>query len=175
MVSGQSVEMEEIHGSSIIAHACYRDVRGLFRVISRDRQFVQLNLSRSKQGVFRGLHYQKKEPQGKLITCLSGEILDFGLDLRRDSPTYGQLHALFLSGRLEYSVYWPPGIAHGFYSMTNSEIVYQCTTPYDAESDTGVNILSPSLGLDRALSFKNLILSDRDLKLPKFIRGETFV
>lgn len=101
-----------------------------------DVPFVQDNLSRSQQGVLRGLHYQLEQPQGKLVTCLHGEIFDVAVDLRRSSPTFGQWLAVNLTGETRESLYIPPGFAHGFYVLSQTATVfYKCTSLYHPGSE----------------------------------------
>lgn len=115
------------------------DERGCFWQVSQwqnGKVFQQLNFSRSKYGVLRGMHVQHSQPQGKMIACLQGEILDVIYDLRGDSPTYGVADYKILSQGM--SLYAPPGTAHGFQCLTPTcEIVYLCTSLYHRESDTG--------------------------------------
>lgn len=173
MVPQKDIEaVEEIYGAFLFIHNQFPDNRGVFSVVESGYRFSQCNLSKSKKGVFRGLHYQTSNPQGKLITCLSGEIWDIALDLRSHSPTYGHTHMVHLSANCGYSFYVPSGCAHGFYSLSESEIMYLCTTPYDKLTDTGVNVFSPTLKISSI--FGDTVLSEKDLALPKFIRGKTF-
>jgi dTDP-4-dehydrorhamnose 3,5-epimerase len=85
-----------------------------FKEAGMDMVFVQDNQSKSKKGVLRGLHFQAKHPQGKLVRVLSGEVFDVGVDLRKGSPTFGKWHGVILSGENRKQFYVPEGFAHGF-------------------------------------------------------------
>lgn len=96
--------------------------------------FVQDNHSKSQKGVLRGLHYQIKQPQGKLVRVLRGEVYDVAVDLRKSSPTFGAWVAEILSEENKKSLWVPPGFAHGFYVMSDeAEFVYKCTDYYAPE------------------------------------------
>ena len=115
----------------------FGDERGFFMETFRhnefiehcaDRQFVQENHSRSKQGILRGLHYQLQQPQGKLVRVVSGCVYDVAVDVRRSSPTFGQWVGVELSAENKRQLWVPEGFAHGFYVMSESaEFVYRCT------------------------------------------------
>lgn len=125
--------------------------------------FVQDNISRSACGVLRGLHYQLKHPQGKLITVIRGEIFDVVVDIRRGSPTFGKWNAFILNDENHAQLYIPPGFAHGFCVL--SEFVdfhYKCTDYYHPGdefgvlwNDTEIGIEWPDLGVDVTLSEKD--------------------
>jgi dTDP-4-dehydrorhamnose 3,5-epimerase len=105
--------------------------RGKFAAAGIDVEFVQDNLSHSKQGVLRGLHYQIEQAQGKLVRALSGEIFDVAVDLRRSSPTFGHWEGFWLSAETRRSLYIPPGFAHGFYvTSPAADVLYKCTDLY---------------------------------------------
>ena len=132
-----------------------------------DINFVQDNQSSSQRGVLRGLHFQKKHPQGKLVRVIQGEIFDAALDIRPSSPTFGQWYGVILSEREQNQFFIPPGFAHGFLVLSVSCIfAYKCTDFYHPEDEGGViwndpdaNIRWPNLGMD-------YILSEKDEKLP---------
>lgn len=99
-----------------------------------DIKFVQENHSQSNKGVLRGLHYQIKNPQGKLIRAISGEIFDVAVDIRKKSPFFGKWVGKILSGENKKMLWIPPGFAHGFYVLSDkAEIVYKCTNYYIPE------------------------------------------
>ena len=103
--------------------------------------FVQDNQSKSKKGVLRGLHFQKKNPQGKLVRVVSGEVYDVAVDLRRGSDTYGKWYGVLLSAENKKQFYVPEGFAHGFVVMSETaEFVYKCTRFYDP-SDEGLSLI----------------------------------
>ncbi len=155
------------------------DERGSFCELYRDSwgsalgtKFVQCNISESKKNVLRGMHFQTKNPQGKLITVLSGAIIDLVVDLRKDSSSFEKFIAMPLG--FGSCIYAPSGTAHGFIAIKDSTIMYQCTTPYDPETDSGINWLSPPWGeqikeIAEAYSENTKqILSDKDRNLPHY-------
>jgi len=136
--------------------------------------FVQDNQSRSRKGTLRGLHFQKRFPQGKLVRVIQGEVFDVAVDTRPGSPTLGKWHAVILSGAKQNQFYIPPGFAHGFLALSDEVIFsYKCTDFYYPEDEGGIvwndpeiNIKWPDLDLD-------YILSDKDKKWPPFAaKGE---
>jgi len=131
-----------------------------------EKPFVQINHSKSLRGVLRGLHYQKDPmAQGKLITVIEGEIFDVGVDLRKDSPTYGQWTSLKLNAEKKDMLYIPEGFAHGFYVLSETaQLIYYCTQVYSPENERG--IIWDDKELDIAWPIENPILSDRDRDLP---------
>lgn len=138
----------ELSGVKIIEPKVYSDARGLFfesfqaaryKEAGIDLTFVQDNISRSSQGVLRGLHYQLQHQQGKLVTVLSGEIFDVVVDVRFGSPTFGKWIGLILSGQNHKQLYIPPGFAHGFCVLSQyADFHYKCTDYYHPEDEQGV-------------------------------------
>lgn len=112
--------------------------------------FVQDNYSYSVKGVLRGLHYQKDpHAQGKLVGVIAGEIYDVAVDIRQESPTYGQWVGVSLSGENRLRLYIPPGFAHGFYVFSEFvHVVYKTTAEYSPEADRGIAWDDPSIGID---------------------------
>lgn len=166
----------KIPGSFLIHHDKHTDLRGSFQELWRQKDitFVQDNVSISKGGVLRGLHMQTNNPQGKLVTCLKGSIVDVFVDLRQDSPTFLQYCFVYLQEGLK-SVYIPPGCAHGFLTLKeegDEHIVhYKCTTFYDKESDGGIIYNDPTIEIPWH-SWTNpdtIIVSDKDKSLPEVI------
>jgi dTDP-4-dehydrorhamnose 3,5-epimerase len=141
----------------------HRDKRGLFLEGHRDAEgwpkFVQDNISISRKGVVRGMHYQiDPKAQGKLVRVLKGEILDAMLDLRT-----GQLHKMIISDASHDAVYIPPGYAHGFQALCEDTIVYyKCTEFYSPEHERG---FSP---VDFEWPIADMIISDKDKSLPRY-------
>ena len=125
--------------------------------------FVQDNISRSRYGVLRGLHYQLKYPQGKLVTVISGEVFDVVVDIRVNSPTFGEWFSVVLNDKNHRQLYVPPGFAHGFCVL--SEFVdfhYKCTDYYHPEdergiiwNDRGIDIKWPDIKVDPIVSSKD--------------------
>lgn len=127
-----------------------------------EAEFVQDNLSRSRQGVLRGLHYQIQHPQGKLVTVLQGEIYDVAVDVRRSSPHFGQWTGVRLSDRTRESLYIPPGFAHGFYVLSETaDVFYKCTDVYCPEHERTVLWNDPAIGIAWPLEGVPL-LSEKD-------------
>jgi dTDP-4-dehydrorhamnose 3,5-epimerase len=128
-------------------------------------EFVQDNMSQSRSGVLRGLHYQWPIPQGKLVHCIQGEIWDVAVDIREDSPTFGEWHAEYLNDQNRHALYIPEGFAHGFCVISESALVaYKCTAPYQAEYDAGVRFDDPRFNV--AWPIKDTLLSEKDTNLP---------
>lgn len=148
-----SHQLLPVHGAYIQTNKVHEDERGTFSEIYRyhDRKeneapMVQQNVSFSFMGVLRGMHTQKENPQGKLVTCVYGSIWDVIYDIRKDSPTFGKGAALTLDFKSGESLYVPPGCLHGFLALSRFAVVhYSCTAYYDAKSDGGVRWDSPEL------------------------------
>ena len=129
--------------------------------------FVQDNESRSVYGVLRGLHFQKNSPQGKLVRVTSGEIFDVAVDLRKNSATYGKWYGAVLSEENKLELYIPEGFAHGFVVLSESATVaYKCTSYYDKSDEGGVLYCDSDLGIDWHIPTSDIILSDKDARLP---------
>ena len=114
-----------------------------------DVEFVQDNHSKSSQGVLRGLHYQIRRPQGKLVRVVAGEVFDVAVDLRRSSGTFGMWVGSFLSADNRRMLWIPPGFAHGFYVTSRSaEFVYKCSAFYAPEDERSIVWNDPDLAID---------------------------
>lgn len=166
-----------IQGVLLIEPEIWRDARGIFvetfqmrryqEVLGADVNFVQDNLSRSGQSVLRGLHYQKKHPQGKLLTCLSGAIFDVVVDLRVSSLTFGQSFSVVLDAERLSQIWIPPGLAHGFCVLTDgADCAYKCTDFYDPADEGGILWSDPSLNIDWPV--QQPVVSEKDQQLPLF-------
>lgn len=147
---------DEIQGCGVLEYPRHCDDRGYFQEnlnrktlasegIPLPWSWAQDNTSFTYAGVIRGFHLQKNNPQGKLVTCIYGKIMDVCLDLRMDSPTFMKMTRIMLDGDTPQSFYLPAGTAHAFVAFEDSIIHYKCTTPYDAESDSGINACSEEL------------------------------
>jgi dTDP-4-dehydrorhamnose 3,5-epimerase len=114
-----------------------------------DLSFVQDNQSRSAQGILRGLHYQTRHTQGKLVRVTQGSVYDVAVDMRRDSPTLGQSYSVILDA-IDHRMLWiPPGFAHGFYVTSEfADFQYKCTDRYDPESEVSIAWDDPDLAID---------------------------
>ncbi len=159
----------------LIEPRMFRDRRGHFLEIFQARRypehgmpadFVQDNLSYSRRGVVRGLHYQLRFPQGKLVVPLTGEIWDVVVDIRRGSPTFGQWLSVTLSADPCRQLYVPPGFAHGF-AVVSSEasVLYKCTDFYHPEDEYGIIWSDPDLGIPWPAA--EPVLSDKDGQYPR--------
>ncbi|RVS77088.1 dTDP-4-dehydrorhamnose 3,5-epimerase, partial [Citrobacter freundii] len=127
--------------------------------------FKQDNRSRSKFGVLRGLHFQINKPQGKLVTVTRGKVFDVAVDMRRNSPTYGDYVSVILSDENFHQFYIPPGFAHGFCVLSDEvDFQYKCTELYDPTDEGGIRWDDPQIAIDWPIS--EPILSNKDLKLP---------
>lgn len=157
-----------IDGAFILHRTIHADGRGCFMELVKEDSFAQHNISISGKNVIRGMHMQTRNPQGKLVTCLQGRVLDVFVDLRIGSPTCGEVQYVELNS-LRYGVYIPEGCAHGFLSLEdNSVLHYSCTTHYDKESDGGIIWNDPDLGIDWGI--KEPIVSPKDRQLPTFMQ-----
>lgn len=111
-------------------------------------EFVQDNHSLSQQGVLRGLHYQIRQPQGKLVRVISGEVFDVAVDIRRSSPTFGQWMGINLSAENKTMLWIPPGFAHGFYVLSEqAEVLYKATDYYAPQWERAILWNDPALGI----------------------------
>ncbi len=114
-----------------------------------DQPFVQDNRSRSGHGVLRGLHYQLKNPQGKLVSVMSGAVYDVAVDIRVGSPTFGQWVGLELNDENHNQLYIPPGFAHGFCVLSEKvDFMYKCTDFYAPDDEYGIIWNDPDLGIE---------------------------
>lgn len=165
-----------IQGLMIIEPRVFGDNRGYFmetynynqfKEAGMDMVFVQDNQSKSKKGVLRGLHFQAKHPQGKLVRVLSGEVFDVGVDLRKGSPTFGKWHGVILSGENRKQFYVPEGFAHGFLVLSDeAEFAYKCTDFYRPEDEVGIIWNDPTIGIEWPLEgLGDIILSEKDKNL----------
>ncbi|STZ76884.1 dTDP-4-dehydrorhamnose 3,5-epimerase [Bergeriella denitrificans] len=140
----------------------FGDERGFFMETFRDewfkanvaeRTFVQENHSKSTKGVLRGLHYQTENTQGKLVRVVSGEVFDVAVDMRQDSPTFGQWVGEILSAENKRQLWVPEGFAHGFYVMSESaEFVYKCTDYYNPNAEHSLIWNDATVGIDWPLA-----------------------
>jgi dTDP-4-dehydrorhamnose 3,5-epimerase len=143
-------------------HEFYR--RSEFEAAGIKLDFVQDNHARSKQGVLRGLHYQIKQAQGKLVRVVKGEIFDVAVDLRRSSRTFGQYVGVILNDKEKNQLWIPPGFAHGYFVLSDwAEMSYKVTEYYAPEWERTLLWKDPALGIDWPLLAKdNPILSQND-------------
>lgn len=151
------------------------DERGTFRETYRTsaftelgitRPFCQENVSVSKKGVARGLHFQLRNPQAKLVTCLKGEIFDVVVDLRKESPDYGKWATFRLTEENEHQLYVPARFAHGFVALTEgAKIHYKCDQYWDQKSDGGIRMQDRNIGFPWGLDISEFLQAPKDLAL----------
>lgn len=167
----------ELKGCFVLEPTVHEDERGYFfesynhkdfcNAISREVNFVQDNVSFSKKGVLRGLHFQKGEhAQAKLVSVLQGKIQDVVVDLRKDSPTFGQHISVEISFKNKKQIFVPRGFAHGFLTLSNSAtVIYKCDNYYQEEAERGILYKDQYLGIKwETERMGNLILSPKDLE-----------
>ena len=135
-----------------------------------DMEFVQDNESKSRKGVLRGMHFQTKHTQGKLVRVTSGEVYDVAVDLRKDSPTFGQWEGVLLSSDNKRQFYVPEGFAHGFLVLSDEAVFnYKCTDYYAPEYDCGLLWNDEDVNIAWPLeNIEEVILSEKDKKQNSF-------
>ena len=169
-----------IEGLAVIEPAVHFDGRGYFMETYNQRDmleagltmsFVQDNQSMSAGGVLRGLHYQIKHPQGKLVRVVAGAVFDVAVDLRPGSPSCGKWHGELLSAENRKQLYIPEGFAHGFYVLSGTaEFVYKCSDFYHPGDEGGLRWDDPDIGIEWPIApGTEPILSEKDRNNP-FLR-----
>ena len=180
---GFEIKNTKIDGLVHILPTVFQDERGYFIESYNqkalldsgfDKKFVQDNESKSVKGVLRGLHFQTKNLQGKLVRCVSGMVLDVAVDLRKDSKTYLQWESAILNGERKNMFYIPEGFAHGFLVLSDEAVFsYKCTNYYTPEFESGIIWNDPTLSIDWQLDKWGIgkpILSEKDRNLNIFKR-----
>lgn len=167
----------------IIEPTVFEDDRGYFfekfnektfeELTGQNGHFVQDNISKSSYGVLRGLHLQKGEhAQAKLVSCLEGKVLDVAVDLRPDSPTFGKWYSIELTAENKLQLYVPRGFGHGFSVLSKTAVFsYKCDNFYNKESEGGVLWNDSDLNIDWQLPKTDVILSEKDMVMPAFSKG----
>ncbi len=165
----------KIDGVFVIEPQIFGDERGFFMETYKesdfknaglDYDFIQDNHSKSRKGVLRGLHYQLHYPQAKLVRVIQGEVFDVAVDLRKNSPTYGQWVGVILSAENKKMFMIPRGFAHGFVVLSETaEFVYKCDELYHPEDEGGVMWNDPEVGIEWPYKGEPL-LSEKDKKHP---------
>ena len=142
----------------------------VFEAAGIDTTFVQDNQARSSYGVIRGLHYQVGEyAQAKLVRVTEGEVLDVVVDIRPDSPTYGQWFSIRLSAENKRQLLVPRGFAHGYAVLSpTAEFFYKCDNFYSKENEGGIRYNDPKLGIEWEVPVEKQLLSEKDTALPGF-------
>ncbi len=161
----------------LIIPEIFKDNRGFFMETYKKSEFekngigenfIQDNYSHSVKGILRGLHFQKNPySQSKIVRCLKGEIFDVAVDIRKDSPNYGKWISIILSENNYYMVYIPNGFAHGFLTLSSiAEIQYKSSCEYNPQYEAGIIWNDTDIGIK--WPYKDVVVSDKDLKLPAF-------
>ena len=167
-----------IEGVIIVEPRIFKDGRGYFFESFSQREFeekvckttfVQDNESKSSYGVVRGLHFQKPPfAQSKLVRVIKGAVLDVAVDIRKDSPTFGQYVSVELTGENHRQFFIPRGFAHGF-SVLSEEVIFQykCDNFYSPQSEGAIAWNDPDLNIDWRIPVEEVVLSEKDSKHPK--------
>jgi len=168
----------------LIEPAVFKDERGFFlESYQKQRfaeagiqaEFVQDNHSKSNRGTLRGLHYQIKQPQGKLVRVIAGEIFDVAVDIRKHSPTFGKWVGDYLSADNKKMLWVPAGFAHGFYvTSPDAEVLYKTTEYYAPQWERTLLWNDPTINIDWPLREKPPILSSKDKAGKLFPEAEVF-
>lgn len=163
----------KIHDVKIIQPKVFGDARGFFletfqaerykEMLNIDYDFVQDNYSRSGKNVLRGLHFQTANAQGKLVRVARGAVFDVAVDIRKDSPTYGEWDGLILSEENQSQLWIPPGLAHGFFVLTDiADFEYKCTDYYNPGNEGCLIWNDPTINITWPLEGNTPLLSDKD-------------
>lgn len=172
------IKQTNLEGCYLITPNVFEDKRGVFyetfnsetfqKLVGVDTVFVQDNQSTSKKGVLRGLHFQDGEySQAKLVSVSYGSVLDVCVDIRKGSSTFGQHFSVILNSENRNQVYIPRGFAHGFLTLSDTVIFnYKCDNYYNKASEKGIIYNDSTLNIDWGIYQEDLILSDKDKKLP---------
>ena len=161
----------EIPDVKIINPKVFGDQRGFFletyeqkryqEMLNINLNFFQYNHQRSQKNVLRGLHFQKENPQGKLVRVVRGEVFDVAVDIRKDSSTYGKWVGVILSEDNKSQLWIPPGLAHGFLVLSDiADFEYKCTNYYDPNSEGCLLWNDPTININWPITTP--ILSDKD-------------
>ncbi|MCA6975825.1 dTDP-4-dehydrorhamnose 3,5-epimerase [Pectobacterium carotovorum] len=165
------VKDTRIEGVKIIQPKVFGDDRGFFletfekkryqEMLNINLDFVQDNHSRSSKGVLRGLHFQRSNPQGKLVRVVRGEVFDVAVDIRPDSPTYGAWEGVILSEENKTQFWIPPGLAHGFVVLSDvADFEYKCTDYYNPANEGCLLWNDPDVGIEWPVT--SPLLSEKD-------------
>ncbi|XTZ39829.1 dTDP-4-dehydrorhamnose 3,5-epimerase [Salmonella enterica] len=167
------VHETSIVGCKVIEPVVFGDERGFFletyekkryeEIVGEGIEFVQDNYSRSRKNVLRGLHFQKKYPQGKLVRVVRGEVYDVAVDIRKDSPSYGRWEGVVLSEQNKKQFWLPPRLAHGFFVLSDiADFEYKCTDFYHPEDEQCLRWDDPELAINWPCDVP--LLSEKDSK-----------
>lgn len=166
------IEPTPLSGLLKIQPDVFGDARGFFQETwnlrryteaGLDRHFVQDNLSYSRRGILRGLHFQNPRPQGKLVYVLEGEVFDVAVDVRADSPTFGQWYGATLSAENHLQLFVPEGFAHGFCVTSEFALfAYKCTDFYNPSAEFSLQWNDPAIGIEWPIQDPELSAKDRE-------------
>lgn len=172
-----------LNGLKLIKPKVFRDSRGFFvetfqqgpyETLGIDCSFMQDNHSCSQKGCVRGLHFQSYPGQAKLVRAAIGKIFDVAVDIRLDSPTFGQWEGVILDDVLHEQLFIPVGFAHGFCVLSDTaHVMYKVSTPYDARFEKGFRWNDPKVGIEWPVD--EPVLSERDEKAPYFVEIESLL
>jgi dTDP-4-dehydrorhamnose 3,5-epimerase len=173
----------DVPGVLIVEPTVHRDGRGFFLETYHQLKyaesgipgsFVQDNHSHSVRGTLRGLHAQRRHPQGKLVRAVAGEMFDVAVDIRRGSPSFGRWVGVVLSGENYRQLYIPPGFAHGFCVLSERvDVEYKCTDFYDRSDELAVAWNDPEIGI--AWPVSEPTLSDKDRAAPRLAEAREYL
>src|SRR5574344_2687815 len=176
----------EIAGLFEIQPKVFGDPRGYFFEVYSEKdffaagltmKFVQDNQSSSSKGVLRGLHFQTKHPQGKLVRAVSGRVYDVAVDIRNGSPTFGSYYGVILDSERQNEFYIPEGFAHGFYVLSDTAVfAYKCTDFYDPKGEGGIMWNDPQINVDWDAAAPEItpVLSEKDGLHPNFDKNLSY-
>jgi dTDP-4-dehydrorhamnose 3,5-epimerase len=170
-----TIQELDLPGVVLLKPAVFGDERGWFKEAWHQARYAELglpaefrqdNVSHSRHGVLRGLHYQHPNGQGKLVSVLQGSVYDVAVDIRPDSPAFGRWVGHRLDAETHEQMYIPPGFAHGFVVLSESALfAYKCTAVYDAAADAGIRWDDPEIGIRWPVERPSL--SAKDLAAPR--------
>lgn len=169
-----------IPGLTIFTPKVFEDNRGFLFESFRDHwlpdySFVQENHSSSKKGVLRGLHYQLKNPQGKLVRVTKGNVFDVAVDIRKSSKTFGHYFSTFLDAKEKKMIWIPPGFAHGFLVVSETaELIYKCTNYYEPNDQNSIQWNDHDINIDWPLENRSPILSNTDKRALALSSAQVF-
>lgn len=171
------VTKTRVDGVLLIKPKVFGDERGYFvETYQKERYseigithtFVQDNHSMSRRGILRGLHYQTKHPQGKLVMVSLGAVFDVAVDIRPDSPTFGKWFGAILSQENQHQLWIPPGLAHGFLVLSDiAHFHYKCTDFYDPKNEASILWNDPELNIEWPFA-EDVVLSQKDMNALSF-------
>jgi dTDP-4-dehydrorhamnose 3,5-epimerase len=149
------IKQTSLPGVFLVEPRVFSDSRGYFYEVYRDEEFsrdlarmVQVNVSRSRKGVLRGLHFQRHQPQAKLVSVIRGAVYDVAVDLRLDSPTFRRWYSVELNDENHRALYIPMGFAHGYFTLSAEvDLMYQCSDYYHPASEVGIVWNDPDIDI----------------------------